>query len=846
MDYHDLEVKVEKDDPPHARAGSCSVHGSRSEVGALLDLAAVEEAIKKLAREDGSVTPEGVQREIGTLLYQGLFGNKVRGLLDMCIGGARMLQDGGLRVNLDFAAAPRLARIPWEFIYHPDLECFLAADPATPLIRLMHSREPNPGLQVDLPVKVLVVIPENAARGPHALDTRREKLILTRALARSNRDTEPQFLEERVTCDRFEDALMGNLPEVGEGPFSVVCYIGHGSAKDGKSYLFFDQDDGEPDPVESERLCDIFRNRKSVKLLVLNACQGATITGLQPFAGLAPQLVAKGVPAVVAMQFPIPDSEALRFAEVFYSALFRPRSGGQIEVALSEAREVLRRADPESRGWGAPVLYMRDTGPLFTPVTGSVGEDLPMRRNEQTVQLDAERVHMRNIEILRGMPPDSGTSAVLAREKRELARVRRLLWLRAAAISAIVLASAAITALPVWPFEAVFPLEARVETYAAWLAGLAGDPLDERIMVAPITQETQSELGFAYDSTTYAAWRAQHAAAIERLASAEARVVVVGFSMVGPEPTDARLARAIREAEDAGTRVVLGWDALSDGQPAIAPSLLSAVRETPGLSCLGFDQTGTVRIVPLVVLRGSAGGAITAIPTLPVATVSAYHGDRFAGVRQETGVGLERGRVVYAGRDGLRTLPYARLEGNPDVNDCAVFGSSDRVAEGIIRYSPISKLESSEHRIEYEDVLRLPPRALAERVRGKIVILGLEDETMVYPVWRIGVEYRYGFEILADAVNAVLRGAPLRPLRSGYQFLVGVLVAGAGALIAYKSRRRSPRRRLLGLSGVAVVYLVGAILATAFRGWLLSVPFHLVALFAAFAGTRYVRRRKDL
>jgi CHASE2 domain-containing sensor protein len=853
MNYHDLEVKVESDNPPHSRLGSCSRHGTHSDATAALDLAAVEKAIEALAKEKGARIPGDAQRTIGLLLYQGLFGReKVGGLLLRCIGGAEMFDDGGLRINLDFSESPRLARIPWEFVYYPDGERFLASTPATPLVRLMRSTEPNPGLEVPLPVKVLVVCPENAAE---TLDTEREKWILRKVLVSANRDADPQFLDKKVTRSRFIDALGGRLPEVGEGPFSVVCYIGHGKAEDGESHLCFDGDDGLLDPVRSQWLCDVFRDYRSVKLLVLNSCQGATITGLAPFAGLAPRLVERGVPAVVGMQFPIEDGEALRFAEVFYGALFRPGTGGQVEVALSEARKALLLAYPESRAWGAPVLYMRSMGPrsatesrfappgpLFTPVAGTTRQDLPLRRDAQLAQREAARTHLRTIDLLREMPPDKDTSAMLAREKLELARVRRRLWLRAAVISAVVLASAAVTALPVWLFEAILPLESRVESYAMELAGALGDPMDARIVVAPITEATEAVLGAPSDTTVrYAFWRRQHAAAVEALARAGTRVVA--FSQYFPDETagDAAFARAIDSAEARGTRVVLGVAALDGGKSVIAGALRPAAQRRSGILCLGIEQTGTVRIMPLAVRRGGGGATRTLASSLASATVAAYHGDRLA--RLDT----RGGRVVYSDGREERTLSYARLTGDFDSAACPAILPSDTVAEAIVSYSSIASLTDPRHRVEYEEVLGLPREELARRVRGKIVLIGRDDSTDVHTVWHgLGTESRYGYELYADAVNSTLRGALLRPLPWIGQYGIAVLMAALGALVAYASRMRRRRGRLLLLAGIAAIYLAAAIVVTAHWHLLLSVPFHLFALFGSFVLLRWIRRRYDL
>ncbi|MBK9231097.1 MAG: CHAT domain-containing protein [Anaerolineae bacterium] len=59
---------------------------------------------------------------------------------------------------------------------------------------------------------------------------------------------------------------------------------------------------------------------KSLRLALLNACQGATPSAASAFAGVAQKLIQQGTPAVIAMQAPIVDDHAIRFAQEFYRA----------------------------------------------------------------------------------------------------------------------------------------------------------------------------------------------------------------------------------------------------------------------------------------------------------------------------------------------------------------------------------------------------------------------------------------------------------------------------------------------------------------------------------------------
>jgi len=109
----------------------------------------------------------------------------------------------------------------------------------------------------------------------------------------------------------------------------------------------------------------LLHDHRTLRLAVLNSCEGARATTGDPFASLAASLVRQGIPAVTAMQFEISDRAACTFAEEFYAALAQ---GYPVDAALAEARKAIYCL-PEDVEWGTPVLYMRSPdGVLFDVV----------------------------------------------------------------------------------------------------------------------------------------------------------------------------------------------------------------------------------------------------------------------------------------------------------------------------------------------------------------------------------------------------------------------------------------------------------------------------------------------
>ena len=114
--------------------------------------------------------------------------------------------------------------------------------------------------------------------------------------------------------------------------------------------------------VDAETLGVLLHDHHSLRLAVLNACEGARSAADDPFAGVATTLVRQGIPAVVAMQFVITDRAALAFAEEFYAAV---ADGFPVDTAVAEARKAILSA-PNEVEWGTPVLFLRTgNGVLF-------------------------------------------------------------------------------------------------------------------------------------------------------------------------------------------------------------------------------------------------------------------------------------------------------------------------------------------------------------------------------------------------------------------------------------------------------------------------------------------------
>jgi CHAT domain-containing protein len=96
-------------------------------------------------------------------------------------------------------------------------------------------------------------------------------------------------------------------------------------------------------------------DHRTMRLAVLNSCEGARAGITDPYSGTAQTLVQQGIPAVVAMQFEISDGAAITFSHVLYEAI---ADGFPLDASMAEARKAVRN-QPNATEWGTPVLYLR-------------------------------------------------------------------------------------------------------------------------------------------------------------------------------------------------------------------------------------------------------------------------------------------------------------------------------------------------------------------------------------------------------------------------------------------------------------------------------------------------------
>jgi formylglycine-generating enzyme required for sulfatase activity len=304
-------------------------------------------------------------KKVGGRLFEAVFTDEILAALSSSLAVAQS-QGKGLRIRLRLLA-PESGDLPWEYLYDARQNRFLSLAVQTPIVRYLEVQKPCEALLVDLPLKVLVMV--SSPMDYPTLDVEAEYSRLRDAL-------QPLIQKGLVRLERIEKASLDTLQQALRlGQQHIFHFIGHGGFDPAtqEGVLIFEDEFSLGKRVSGQELGWLLQNYTSLRLVLLNACEGARSGREDPFAGVAQSLVQQGVLAVIAMQFEITDQAALTFSQHFYTSV---AEGYPVDTALSEARMSIFTSGNDIE-WGTPVLFTRSSdGRLFEP-TSSTHVPLP-------------------------------------------------------------------------------------------------------------------------------------------------------------------------------------------------------------------------------------------------------------------------------------------------------------------------------------------------------------------------------------------------------------------------------------------------------------------------------------
>ncbi len=286
-------------------------------------------------------------RNFGRELFSTLFQEDVRTLF---YESKRIAASQGkfLRVRLRILD-PQMAALPWEYLFDARQNEYLALAHSTPLIRYLEVAQPPQPLLMAPPLRILGMIASPTDQTPLKVEVEKERL--ERALV----DLIAAGLVELTWLPGQSWRDLHRAMRPNQGPWHIFHFVGHGSfdAQRDEGLLVFADQTGKSDLRSATEVARLLSGQPTLRLALLNACEGAFASQTDIFASTAATLVQQGIPAVIAMQYEITDHAAIEFSTQFYDAL---TAGLPVDSAVTDARRAVSLAIHNTLEWGEKLL----------------------------------------------------------------------------------------------------------------------------------------------------------------------------------------------------------------------------------------------------------------------------------------------------------------------------------------------------------------------------------------------------------------------------------------------------------------------------------------------------------
>jgi CHAT domain len=350
--------------------------------------------------KDGVVNDSGQTRLLGELLFDVLFDDGLRP--DFVSFYHKVVQQDKqlLRVELDIdeEEMPEVASLPWEFMCLPEKKnlgtIWVGTLPNLVLSRQRSQWNPAQPIQLEqnekLRIALLVSAPSDL--GSVAYENVQEVL---ETLA-SDQDSRVEMFPIVMSANpEAIDAILRKKPH-------IFHFIGHGRLKnesnqDVGQIALVDPDFGDAVWVDADYFSEFF-NQHHPGIVMLQACEGATLSSSQAFVGLASRVVQQNIPVVIAMQYEVSNASAGRFAERFYQQL---AEGDPVDIAAQDGRRAIAQGPTRyrKRDFATPVIWMRvSDGYLFRRQSDANSNNFKQKIGE----INTDRLPISNFQGSRG------------------------------------------------------------------------------------------------------------------------------------------------------------------------------------------------------------------------------------------------------------------------------------------------------------------------------------------------------------------------------------------------------------------------------------------------------------
>ncbi len=295
---------------------------------------------------------------LGHALFDAVLGGRLGEAWAYHLGTLAGEKDRGLRLRLVFdpatLASTPLATLPWELVYQDRARGYLARSRRTPLVRYLDVEHPTVLEPIGSALRVLVVAASPDGYPPLRLADEEARI---REAWEASPGVELMLVRE---CDL--ETLRGLL--LREAAFTSSTSWAMASSPspvpDGRRAASCSRERvGGPSrrrPRRSPRPCGGSRNFASSCSTPASRVGFPRSRGVDPYSGVAAALILAGLPAAIAMQFPISDRAAIVFGGGLTRALAK---GDPVEAAVAEGRIAIALDDRGSLEWATPVLLSR-------------------------------------------------------------------------------------------------------------------------------------------------------------------------------------------------------------------------------------------------------------------------------------------------------------------------------------------------------------------------------------------------------------------------------------------------------------------------------------------------------
>jgi len=259
-----------------------------------------------------------------------------------------------------FSNSQELQSLPWEYMQYPN-------QPAGPwLIRSVVRIIPTVESKLSKPLKM-----GDLKRKLRILFAYADPVDQDPVSWPSVKDAVERAFLARIPANNYEMTVIDANPKdlvetLQANDYDIFHFSGHGMVDPNGvgQLMLMDRTSQKSIPYSAERLSMTLRNR-GIRLVILSACSTASGNFEDKFDVIAKALIKSGVSAVVANQFPVPDSTVATFIKPLYDELLK---SGDIDRAVNEARFLLASDPALTQGtaasleWGIPTLYRHIAG----------------------------------------------------------------------------------------------------------------------------------------------------------------------------------------------------------------------------------------------------------------------------------------------------------------------------------------------------------------------------------------------------------------------------------------------------------------------------------------------------